>query len=70
MTADTISDAHYYVTYYPAGSPEATALKAQYLVDIYVASPQGSTAEVGIAVSCASGSCDAVSVSVTYTSTP
>jgi len=70
LTADTISDAHYYVTYYPAGSPEATALKAQYLVDIYVASPQGSTAEVGIAVSCASGSCDAVSVSVTYTSSP
>jgi hypothetical protein len=62
LTAATIADAHYYVTFYAAGSPEATALKAEYLVDVYVAGPHGPTAEVGIAVSCTSGSCRAVSV--------
>jgi len=60
VTPDTIAAAHYYVTSYPAGSPEATALKGEYLVDVYVAGPHGPTAEVASQVTCASGSCQAL----------
>jgi hypothetical protein len=61
LAPDTIADAHYYVTFLPPDSPAAAAMKAEYLVDIYIAGDHDLLAETAIAVSCGSGPCQVVS---------
>lgn len=60
ITPGTIADTHYYISYIPPGSPEAAALKAEYLVNFYIAGEHGTLAESAIGVDCGSGQCQSV----------
>jgi hypothetical protein len=61
LVPDTIADAHYYVIYITPDSPEETATKAEYVVDLYISGAHDPLAETAIGVYCGSGPCQVVS---------
>lgn len=58
----TIADTHYYIDYIAAGSPEAAAFKAEYIVHLYIPGDHDNLAETAIGVFCGSGPCQTVSL--------